>query len=390
METIVKTKTLSTLILAIAIAIFLDSCSSSSAEGVAAAPPPPELPVLAVKSEAVTTYSEFNTAIQGKRDIEIRPQVDGYLEAIHVDEGAFVRKGQVLFKIDPRTYKAQLNTALAQLASAKAALESASINVSKLSPLVKNGVVSDVQLRSANAAYNMAKANVLQAQAQVQAAKVNLSYTTITAPAAGYIGSIPFKTGSLVSSAGPEALTILSETKEVHAYFTMSEVDFIEFGNGAAGGSFAEKIKSLPAIELVLPDETVYPLKGKVELVEGQFGKTTGTINFRASFPNPNGLLRSGSTGKVRIPKVQSNTILVPQEATYELQDKVFAYAVNDSSKVTGKPLTIAGTNGKFYLVSKGLTEGEKIVFSGIDRLQEGAVIKPKPLNSDDIYKELK
>ncbi|WP_207421083.1 efflux RND transporter periplasmic adaptor subunit [Desertivirga brevis] len=390
MEALLKTRTLSTFIFTITTLILLDSCSSSSAEGVAAAPPPPELPVLAVKSKPVTTYSEFNSAIEGKRDIEIRPKVDGYLEAIHVDEGSFVKRGQVLFRIDPRQYNAQLNTALAQLASAKAALESASINVSKLSPLVKNGVVSDVQLRTANAAYNMAKANVLQAQAQVQAAKINLSYTTITAPAAGYIGSIPFKTGSLVTSAGPEALTVLSETKEVHAYFSMSEVDFIDFGKGLQGGSLAEKIKSLPQIELVLPDETIYPIKGRVELVEGQFGKTTGTINFRASFPNPEGLLRSGSTGKVRIPKVQANTILVPQEATFELQDKVFVYTVNDSSKVVGKPLSIAGSNGKFYLVSKGLAEGEKIVFSGIDRLQEGAVIKPKAVNSEDIYKELK
>ena len=359
-------------------AFFLQSCSSSSAESAGTAPPPPELPVIALNAETVTTYSEYNASVTGKRDIEIRPKVDGYLEEIFIDEGAFAKKGQPLFRIDSRNYRTQLSTALAQLESAKAALENASIDVAKVAPLVQNNVVSEVKLRSAKAAYNVAKASVAQAQAQVQEARNNLNYTTITAPADGYIGSIPFKTGSLISSASVQPLTVLSETREVHAYFTMSEVDFIDFKSQATGANWSEKLKRLPEIELVLADNTIYPKKGRVELVEGQFGKTTGTINFRASFPNPEGLLRSGSTGKVRIPKLINNAILVPQEATFELQDKVFVYAVGDSSKVAGKALTITGTKGNFYLVSKGVSPGDKIVFSGIDRLTEGTVIKTK------------
>lgn len=359
-------------------AFFLQSCSSSSAESAGTAPPPPELPVIALNAETVTTYSEYNASVTGKRDIEIRPKVDGYLEEIFIDEGAFAKKGQPLFRIDSRNYRTQLSTALAQLESAKAALENASIDVAKVAPLVQNNVVSEVKLRSAKAAYNVAKASVAQAQAQVQEARNNLNYTTITAPADGYIGSIPFKTGSLISSASVQPLTVLSETREVHAYFTMSEVDFIDFKSQATGANWSEKLKRLPEIELVLADNTIYPKKGRVELVEGQFGKTTGTINFRASFPNPEGLLRSGSTGKVRIPKLINNAILVPQEATFELQDKVFVYAVGDSSKVAGKALTITGRKGNFYLVSKGVSPGDKIVFSGIDRLTEGTVIKTK------------
>jgi membrane fusion protein (multidrug efflux system) len=361
------------------------SCGSSNAE--MAAPPPPELPVISVSVQPVDSYSEFTASLQGSRDIEIRPQVDGYLERIYVDEGAFVRKGQPLFKIDARPYREQLNTATAGWLSAKAALESAAINVSKLTPLVQNNVISDVQLRSAKAAYDAAKANVAQAQAQVQSAKINVGYSNVTAPADGYVGSIPFKTGSLVGKTQPEALTVLSENKAVHAYFTMSEVDFIKFKEQFAGSTIQEKIKKLPPVELVLADNTVYPQKGKVELAQGQFDKTNGTISFRATFDNSAGLLRSGNTGKIRVPGASSTALLVPQEATFEIQDKVFAYSLADSNKVVGVPLTVSGTSGRFYMISKGLKAGDKIVYQGIDRLKDGMVIKPKFLPVDSLKK---
>ncbi|GAA4315332.1 efflux RND transporter periplasmic adaptor subunit [Mucilaginibacter gynuensis] len=367
--------------------VLYSSCGSSSANQGAGAPPPQELPVVSIESKPVTTYSEFTAAIQGSRDIEIRPQVDGYLQSIHVDEGAYVHKGQALFTIDARPYTEQLNNAKAQLLSAKAALETASINVAKLAPLVENNVISDVQLRSAKAVQDAAKANVAQAQAQVQSAKINVGYSTVTAPADGYVGSIPFKTGSLVGKTQVEALTVLSENREMHAYFTMSEVDFINFKEQYAGATIQDKIEKLPAVELVLADNTTYPQKGKVELAQGQFDKVNGTISFRATFPNANGLLRSGNTGKIKIPSLNSGSLLVPQEATFELQDKVFVYALADSNKVVGKPLTVTGTSGHFYLVSAGLKAGDKIVYKGIDRLRDGMVITPKPISADSLLK---
>ncbi|MCD8742226.1 efflux RND transporter periplasmic adaptor subunit [Mucilaginibacter roseus] len=373
------------LFVSIAALVLYSSCSSSTPG--AGAPPPQELPVVAVESKPVTTYSEYTASLEGSRDIEIRPQVDGYLEAIYVDEGAQVHKGQTLFKIDARPFREQLNTAKAMLLSAQASLETASINVSKLTPLVENNVVSDVQLRSAKAAYNAAKANVAQAQAQVESAKINLDYTSVTAPADGYVGSIPFKTGSLVGKVQTEPLTVLSENKAVHAYFTMSEVDFINFKEHYAGNTIEDKIKHLPEVELLLADNNIYPQKGKVELAKGQFDKTNGTISFRATFANNSGLLRSGNTGKIRIPSVTSNSLLVPQEATFELQDKVFVYALTDSNKVVGTPLTVTGTSGHFYLVSKGLKAGDKIVYKGIDRLRDGVQIKPQVLPADSVLK---
>lgn len=348
---------------------------------------PQQLPVITVSYVPATTYQDYTASLQGKKDIEIRPQVDGYIEKIYVDEGARVRKGQLLFHINDRPYREQLNNAKASLAAAKANLANAQINVNKLTPLVQNNVISDVQLKTAKAAYDAAEANVAQAEAVVQSAQINIGYTLIKAPADGYIGKIPLKTGSLVGTTTAEPLTILSETKEVYAYFSLSENDFIKFKDQFQGNTLEEKIKQMPAVDLVLADNSVYPGKGKIEIAEGQFDRTAGTITFRATFPNANGILRSGNTGKIRIAKNLTNTIVIPQEATYELQDKVFVFAVGDSNKVTSKPLTISATSGNYYLIQGGVNPGEKIVYTGLDRLRDGAVIISQPMSMDSLLK---
>lgn len=367
--------------------IFLYACNSSSGNPGAFQQPPQSLPVITISNIPATTYQEFTASLQGRKDIEIRPQVDGYLDKIYVDEGAHVRKGQPLFHINDRPYREQLNNAKASLSAAKANLANAEINVSKLTPLVQNNVISDVQLKTAQAAYDAAAANVSQAEAVVQNAQINVGYALITAPADGYIGKIPLKTGSLVGTTTAEPLTVLSETKEVYAYFSLSENDFMQFKNEFPGTTVEEKIKQMPLVDLVLSDNSVYPQKGKVEIAEGQFNKTTGTINFRATFPNVQGILRSGNTGKIRIARELGSSIVIPQEATFELQDKVFVFAVGDSNKVTSKPLTIAGTSGNYYLVQGGVNPGEKIVYTGLDRLRDGAVIQPQPMSMDSLLK---
>ncbi|TLV01513.1 efflux RND transporter periplasmic adaptor subunit [Dyadobacter luticola] len=378
---------LSTFILLATLAAGIYSCGSSNANnaGAPGAMPAQTLPVLTVSDHQVTAYREFTASVEGSRDIEIRPQVDGYLDKISVDEGAYVRKGQVLFHIDPRPYREKLNTANATLLSAKAALESAQINVDKLTPLVANNVVSDVQLKTAKAAYNAAAANVSSAQAAVDAAKIDIGYTSVKAPADGYIGTIPFKTGSLVGKGNAEALTVLSETKDIHVYFSMSELDFLDFKKQFEGSTIEQKIKEIPSVDLILADNSVYPQKGKVEIVDGQFDKTMGAIKLRATFPNVNGMLRSGNTGKIRIPRELTKSVLIPQEATFEMQDKVFVYTVLDSNKVEGRPVTVSDRSGRYYLISKGLKPGEKIVYNGLDRLRDGMAINPQKMSMDSL-----
>jgi len=371
--------------------IFIAGCKSSTSK-TGGAMPPPSLPVITVTSQPATTYQEYTASLEGSRDIEIRPQVDGYLDKIYVDEGAHVRKGQLLFKINAQPYIEQLNNANAMYAASKASLENAEINVNKLQPLVQNNVISDVQLKSAQATYNAAKANVAQAAAAVQSAKINVAYTFITAPASGYVGKIPLKTGSLVGKSTDEPLTVISETRDIHAYFSMSEVNFLQFKDQFPGNTIEQKIKQIPPVELVLATDNVYPEKGKVELAEGQFNKTTGTINFRATFPNSEGVLRSGNTGKIRLARNLGNTVIVPQEATFELQDKIFVYTVADSNKIVTKPITVSGRTTNYYYVSNGVSPGEKIVLSSqstlmVGGLRDGMPITPQMVSTDSLLK---
>ncbi len=369
------------------VAVVFVACNSSSGNPNTMAQPPQMLPVLIVQNTPATTFQEYPASIEGSKDIEIRPQVDGYLERIYVDEGAQVRKGQVLFQINNRPYLEQLNNALASLSAAKANLANAEINVAKLTPLVQNNVISDVQLKTAKTAYDAAQANVAQAQAMVSNARINLGYTQIKAPVDGYIGRLPHKTGSLVGTSTAAPLTILSEIKEVYAYFSLSENDFLRFKDQFEGRTMEEKLKKMPTVELVLSNDSVYAHKGKVEAISGQFNQDMGAISFRASFKNTDGLLRSGNTGRIRIPRLINGSVVVPQEATFELQDKVFVFAVSDSNKVSSVPIAISGKSGNYYLVDKGIKAGDKIIFSGLDRLQEGALITPQPLSLDSLLK---
>lgn len=363
---------------------FVQACSTSAGNEQPAVALQ-RLPVLTLQSQQATTYHEYPAALEGSKDIEIRPQVEGQLEHIYVDEGAYVVQGQPLFRINARVYTEQLNNAKASLAAAEANLANARIEVGKLAPLVKNKVVSDVQLDASLAAERVAEANVQQAKAVVESAQINVGYTVISAPVAGYIGRIPFKMGSLVGTATPEPLTVLSEIRNVFAYFSLSENDFIAFKNRVAGTSMAEKISQLPPVELVLSDGSTYPEKGEVEVVSGQFDNRTGTITFRAVFPNEDGLLRSGNTGKIRMPHVSPSVILIPQEATFELQDKVFVFTLADSNRVESRPIPITGRSGTYYLVDGGVQPGDRIVYAGLDRLQEGTRIIPEPLAPDSL-----
>jgi len=345
------------------------------------------LPVIDVGAWPATIYVEYSASIEGKKDIEIRPQVEGYLDRIFVDEGAYVNAGQPLFKINDRIYVEQLNNAKAALAAARANLSSAQINVTRLTPLVQNNVISEVQLKTAQANYDAAAASVGQAEAMVAHAQTNLGYTLIKAPTSGYIGRIPLKTGSLVGATTLEPLTMLSEIRDIYAYFSLSESDFLQFKNQYPGKSIQEKLKQLPPVELVLADNSIYSNKGKVESISGQFNNSTGSISLRATFPNEGGLLRSGNTGRIRIPRSYSTALLVPQEATFELQDKIFVFMLSDSNKVASVPITVSGSSGNFYIVEKGLKAGDKIVYSGLDRLREGVMINPQALSMDSLLK---
>lgn len=358
------------------LSILLISCSGKNNE----MPPmvAPTLPVLSIVKSDAQTSTEFPVAIQGKTDIEIRPQVNGTLDKIFVDEGDYVTKGQVLFKINDNLYREQFNNAKASLKAAEAAFVNAQIEVDKLVPLVQNKMYSDYQLRTAKSNLSIAKSNVEQAKAVVSNAQINLGYTLIQAPINGYIGRLPRKQGSLISPQDPEALTKLSDIKEIYAYFSLSENDFLNFKKQYKGSSIDQKIKKMPAVSLVLSDNSEYEHKGNVDMVDGQFDKTTGAITLRAKFPNSNGLLRSGNTGKVKISVNHTNAIIVPQEATIEIQDKVFVFLLDKNNSVMRQPIVVSGKSGTNYLVEEGIKTGDRIVLKGFENLPDGAKIIPE------------
>ena len=375
----------------VAIIIFEYGCGASPA-GNPMANMPPQLPVVTVITTNASTYREFPASLEGKVNVEIRAQVDGYLEKIYVDEGAYVKAGQPLFKINDNTYREQLNNAQSTLSAAEANVQRAQVEIDRLTPLVQNNVISDVQLKTAKANYDAAKASAEQAKAMIGNAQINVGYTLIKAPVSGYIGRIPYKTGSLVGRNEDLPLTMLSDVSEVYAYFSMSEQDFIAFKNQFAGNSIEEKLKQVPPVELILPDDSTYMQKGKIGTVEGQFDKATGSISFRATFPNAGGVLRSGNTGKIRIPELLQSALVVPQEATFEIQDKTFVYAVGDSNKIVTKPIVISGRTTNYYYVSNGVTAGEKIVLSSqstllMGGLRDGMPITPQMVSTDSLMK---
>jgi membrane fusion protein (multidrug efflux system) len=355
--------------------VLLAGCAEQQAPQQAIAPP--ALPVEAVHTGTETTYQDYPASIEGVVNVEIRPQVAGMLERILVDEGAAVRKGQPLFKINDAPFREQLNNALAAQQAAAGSVVSAQVEVDRFAPLVQNKVVSEVQLQTAQAALTVAKANLQRAKAAVSSARINMGYTTITAPVSGYLGRLQTKQGSLVGPTDAQALTQLSDVHEVHTYFSLGEDDFITFRKQYAGQTLQDKLTHLPPVALVLADQSTYPTKGKVDMVDGQFDKTTGAVTLRATFPNANGLLRSGNTGTIRLALAHPDVLLVPTAATVELQDRVFVYAVGDSNRVSRQAITIQGKSGANYLVSEGVKNGDRIVLQGVDHLQEGQIIQP-------------
>lgn len=372
----IKKKTMKKITLFSVLSVLLIGCSGKNNQ----MPPAeiPTLPILNITHSSAQTNTEFPVAIQGKTDIEIRPQVSGIIENIFVDEGDYVSKGQSLFKINDNTYRQQYNNAKANLSAAEAALTNAQIEVDKLVPLVQNKMYSEYQLRTAKSNLSIAKSNVEQAKAVLNNAQINLDYTLIQAPTNGYIGRLPRKQGSLISPQDPEALTKLSDIKEVYAYFSLSENDFLNFKKQYEGATISQKIEKMPPVSLILSDNTEYEQKGKVDMVDGQFDKTTGAITLRAKFPNQDGFLRSGNTGKVKISINHDNSIVIPQEATVEIQDKIYVFLLDKNNSVSRQLIEVSGKSGTNYLVKNGIHSGDRIILKGFENLPDGAKIIPE------------
>nr|WP_317168848.1 efflux RND transporter periplasmic adaptor subunit [Parapedobacter sp. SGR-10] len=364
--------------------ILLTNCLSGVSREKENTTKPLALPVHEVAYSDAVTVKDYIGNIEGKVNVEIRPQVEGLLQEIYVDEGEYVEKGQKLFKIDPSTYQENLNNMIATEQVAKAKLKNAKLEIDRLKPLVENDVISGVKLAAAQSDYEVAKATLDQASAAVRSAQINKDFTTITAPVSGYIGRIPKRVGNLVGKGDKEPLTYLSDVQEVYVYFSMSESDYLYFSKMQAhqdsihGVQYNENKKlTFPDVTLVLADGEEYPKKGIVDAVNGQVDRTTGAISLRATFPNQGNMLRSGSSGTLKVTEVKKQVIQIPQVAISDLQDKTFVFVVNKDNTVQRRNITISGKSKANYIVSEGLSAGERILVSGFDKLTDGSVITP-------------
>ncbi|MGD9557937.1 MAG: efflux RND transporter periplasmic adaptor subunit [Mangrovibacterium sp.] len=357
------------------------SCSKPKPAGMAgAAGQVKEYRVMEVKTDSITLYKEYPTTLQGQQTVEIRAKIAGYIEDILVDEGDQVRKGQVLFRINANDILATVRSAEAQVKVAEAELETAKINLDKTRPLAEKEIVSEFNLKSAEAARLAAEAQLAQAHANLANAKANLQYAVITSPTDGIIGNFPYRVGSLVSSASVQPLTSISNTSKMFAYFSMNEKEFLNLTRKLTGKTVQEKLSGLPDVHLVLADNALYETPGKIETASGLVDIQTGAVNLRATFPNAAGLLRSGSSGKVRLPQHFTDAIIIPQKAAFELQGKYFVYKVGDDNKVYNTEIEVTSGNLKnSYVVNKGLQPGDRIVVEGISSLRNEMPVKPVP-----------
>lgn len=323
---------------------------------------------------------DYTASLQGKVNVEVRAQASGYIDKILVKEGSYVKKGQALFLIDPQPYQIKLQNAEATLKAAAAALVNAQLEQEKVQALVESKFVSPIQLQTATAALDSAKAVVTQAKAAVAEAKLNLSYCTVVAPVDGFLGRIPKLVGNLVTAGEAEPLTTMSDISQIYAYFSVTESDYFDLIKGNQGNTAV-----LPMdIELQLSNGDIYPLKGKVDMMNGEFDKATNALSIRAVFDNPEQLLRNGGTGIVRLVSKKSDVLQIPIAATMDLQNKVFAYVLGKDNQVEQRQLNIVGKNLQTYFVQGGVESGEVIVTTGLDKIADGDTVHPLPTAANE------
>ncbi len=353
--------------------VILSSCSksgnSSDTQSIL------EFPVTTVFRKDTVLFREYVVDVHAIKNVEIRARVQGYLDHIYVDEGQSVKAGQLLFKINDEEYVAEVAKSKASVNSAIAEEQAMQLEAERVSILVEKNVVSQTELRLAKAKMDMAKAKVEEAKSHLSLANIRNANTNIRAPFDGVVDRLPFKIGSLINEG--HLLTTLFDSKFVYAYFRVSEKEYLEY------------IKSHPddrrsnTVDLIQADGNKHQQVGRIETLEGEFDTSTGTIAFRAKFPNPQLILKHGSSGKVRLSNNIENALMIPQKATFEIQDKTYVFLVDADNKLKVKGFVPRARLSHFYIVESGLQEGDRLIYEGIKDARDGMLIKPSNISSD-------
>lgn len=372
MRRIMTNKVMTVLVTAVTAMTMLSSCGNKQQRG---AMPSAVFKTTKVAKSDVTLTEKYSATIRGRQDIDVYPQVGGTLQKLCVTEGQKVKKGQVLFVIDQVPYRAALNTAEAALKAAQAQEATAQLNYDSRKKLYDQKVVSEIDMQTAQNALLSAKAQVAQARAQVVNARNSLSYTTVTSPADGVVGTLPYRQGALVGSSMPQPLTTVSDNNEMYVYFSMTESQFLNLIRQYE--SVEKAIEAMPELTLQLVDGSDYEIKGRVESASGVVDRATGSVQLRAAFSNPSHILHSGSTGNVIIPVTHKDVLTVPATAAVQTQDKYNVYVVDSKGIAHAQIVDILPqSQGKTFIVTSGLNGGEEIVAEGAGMVRDGQDVK--------------
>lgn len=330
-----------------------------------------EFPVLEIPVKSVTSFTTYPARLEGTTSSEVRAKMSGYITEVLVDEGQAVKKGQLLFRLETQTLSQDAE-------AAQANVNAAQVEVDRLIPLVEKNIISPVQLETA-------KAKLAQAKSAFNSIQANIGYANIQSPVDGFVGSIRFREGSLVSPNDAIPLTTVADTRNMYAYFALSEKDYINFIETAQGENLKEKIKNMPKVRLVMANGTIYEQKGTIETVTGQIDRQTGTVSFRAIFPNTSGLLANGSSGSIRVPKFYEDVLVAPEASTFEQQGIVYVYRVQGDSIAISTPIQIKERVNQMVVIQSGVEKGQKIVAQGVGRLRNNTLINPNLVAFDSI-----
>lgn len=341
------------------------------------------LKVITVEPTSSVLNNTYPATLKGKTDIDIRPQVSGFITKVHVDEGQYVHKGQPLFTIDQVQFQAAVDQAQAAVNAARTAVANAQIQADNNKQLFDRNIISENARQVSDNQLRAAQAQLRQAEAALTSAQKNLSYTVVTAPSDGVVGTIPNREGSLASPSSAQPLTTISDNSQIYAYFSLTEKDLLNMTDGGTK-RLSDAVKDMPQVTLELANGTEYPIKGKVATVSGVIDNATGSASVRALFDNPSGMLRSGNTGQIKIPVSNENVIVVPQKATFEVQDLKYVFTLNDSNMTVTTPIQVLSLNdGKNYVVTNGLNAGDRVVIEGVGTsVRAGMPIQPVDANA--------
>lgn len=363
------------LVLCSALTVSLFGCTEKK-EDKTAKKPAREYNAMILQTATRKLNSTYSAVLRGKQDVEIRTKVQGYITDMKVKEGAIVRQGEVLFVIDQKQYQAALATAEALVDAAQAKVDEAELSVTSKEMLFQENIVSEFDLRLARTNLASAKAQLAEAKANELTASNNLAYTLVKSPVNGVVGNLPFRVGALVSPSDATPMTSVSDNSEIYVYFSMSEKQILSLKRQYGGVENA--LQSMPPIQLELNDGTLYSESGRIEAISGVIDATTGSVTLRAKFPNKERLLISGGTGTVILPHNQEGCVVIPQHATFEVQDKTYVYQIVNGVAKTKIVSVFEINDGKEYIVQSGILAGDTIIANGIGTVRENAPIKIK------------